>query len=602
MLGKAAFIALFLVCACQKQDNVYAEDTVRPEKLDDTFVIMAESKENAEQLAESLGCELICYDNNVASIKTTEEIPLSSEEVMSQAESVGIDVYEEFVYYADDYTSPYGNIPESQWYAPYVGLPDAWKYSKGAGVRVAVIDSGIDLTHPELISSIEDATSAIADEYYDSTSSTNIHFDSSYKGPKDNFSHGTHVSGIIAAADDNNGVVGVAPECKIISIKAIEKTADNKCLGTTSMLVSAIKEAVSRNVDIINLSVGGAISPPNDMLLSEAVKSAVDKGITVVCAAGNNGTSATVYPAAFEDTIGVSSLKTNNESELTRLESSRYGFWVDISAPGYKIYSTVPGEGYDFKSGTSMATPIVSGAVALCKSMKHNLTLAEIQELMYSTATDLGTPGRDDYYGYGAVNMEKMVTKLYNQLHVNDNNQPDEPNHKEQNNSANEGSNNENVSQNIEQNLEINYNDEVLLMPDDGLIHAQGSIDSLDSGKHDTKNSSDADEKKDPSSIDLKARDSGESNDFKDSDIKASEDVKSDNDIDNIINESIQNKEIILTNNLEPGTEEQAENKLTLKETIALIAKKSVPIAFGIELLIIIFSFFVVVYRQNKDK
>ena len=104
------------------------------------------------------------------------------------------------------------------------------------------------------------------------------------------------------------------------------------------------------------------------------------------------------------------------------------------------------------------------------------------------------------------------------------------------------------------------------------------------------------------SSIDLKARDRGESNDFKDSDIKASEDVKSDNDIDNIINESIQNKEIILTNNLEPGTEEQAENKLTLKETIALIAKKSVPIAFGIALLIIIFSFFVVVYRQNKDK
>jgi subtilisin family serine protease len=212
--------------------------------------------------------------------------------------------------------------------------------SKGLGVKVCISDTGIDLTHPDL--------------------QTNIisHFNTinSSKSAKDDNGHGTHVAGTIAAIDNSIGVVGVAPQAKLIAIKGLNRSGS----GFTSDLAESIDECRVRGADIINMSWGSSVPAT---AIHQALIRAHDAGILLIAAAGNNG-GAVGYPAAHPEVVAVSA---TDENDALALFSS-FGEKVENSAPGVDIQSTWQGNTYKTISGTSMASPHVAGVAALMLS------------------------------------------------------------------------------------------------------------------------------------------------------------------------------------------------------------------------------------------
>ena len=232
--------------------------------------------------------------------------------------------------------------------------------------------------------------------------------------------HGTHVTGIAAAVINNlRGVAGVS-NSKIIPVKVLGPDG-----GADSDVAKGIRWAAGLSVSgtttnpnpakVINLSLGG---PGKSFTLESAVNAAVNKGAVVLAAAGNEAQqgNAINYPAAYENAICVAA--TNRYDKWASF--SNYNVYVDIAAPGSAIWSTLPlskdiddgvKDGYASWDGTSMATPFVSGVAALLIAAKSTITPSEIRSILQTTAVDLGTPGRDDYYGYGRVNSASAVEK-----------------------------------------------------------------------------------------------------------------------------------------------------------------------------------------------
>ncbi|MDR0221228.1 MAG: S8 family serine peptidase, partial [Lachnospiraceae bacterium] len=301
-----------------------------------------------------------------------------------------------------------------QWYLPKIGLGgDAaaaghpWQTSAGAGVTVAVIDSGIAKNHPDLKGNIDAALNAC---------------EFAINGSEDNHGHGTHVAGIIAAvANNNRGVAGIAPGAKIVSIKAFdyqwyrvdEWTARLGHIGTTADIVRAVNMAVSRKADVINMSHSAESRSP-DLAYQEAVGAAIAKGIVVVAAAGNDGTTlsataaAKVYPAQFAAVIAVSAA---TRADGIAADSNRGAGVITLGAPGEDILSTYLNSGYAYMSGTSMASPVVAGAVALVlgaapayQSDGSAAAVASVTALLKDTATKTGDYAVAANFGSGLVN------------------------------------------------------------------------------------------------------------------------------------------------------------------------------------------------------
>ncbi|MBT2693709.1 S8 family serine peptidase [Bacillus sp. ISL-55] len=246
-------------------------------------------------------------------------------------------------------------------------------------VKVAVIDGGIDRSHPDLKDNI--------------LSSTNI-IDPMRKPVAD--MHGTHVAGIIAAQKGNEvGGMGVSPNAKIIGIDVFNGTP----FTSDYSIAEGILHAIDSGAEIINMSLG---SPMSSTILEEAVNLAVEAGITVVAAAGNSGVNEKSYPASYRGVISVGA--TDKKEKIT--EFSTYGPSVDLVAPGDRIYST----GFNGKStftelsGTSMASPVVAGTAALLKSADESLTPFQVEQILERSAKDLGNQGYDLTYGSGLVN------------------------------------------------------------------------------------------------------------------------------------------------------------------------------------------------------
>jgi len=207
-----------------------------------------------------------------------------------------------------------------------------------APVIVAVLDTGIDKHHEDLdgvvIAEVNFTDSPTADDIY---------------------GHGTHIAGIIAAANDNNvGIDGVASDCRLINVKV----ADDRGRCRLTALAEGIVWAVDNGAQVINISIEMQESSP---MLREAIDYAWENGAIIIAAAGNGGSSLPVYPACYDNCISVTALKDNGE--LAPL--ANYGDWVDAAAPGFKVYSTLPGDDYGYKYGTSFATAYVSGLSAL---------------------------------------------------------------------------------------------------------------------------------------------------------------------------------------------------------------------------------------------
>lgn len=295
----------------------------------------------------------------------------------------------------------------------YVGTPDAdidateaWAISKGSsGLAVAVIDSGIDYTHPDLAPNFAGGDDFVFDD----------------GDPMDDQGHGTHVAGTIAAAMSNltgdpaqeEGVVGVAPNARLFAYKVCR--ADGSC--DDFAIQRAIARAMTDGARVINMSLGG---PDFSQSLAGAVQDAWNAGLVIVAGAGNDGTTNAFYPAALDNVISVAAF----DEDHLRATFSTYGAWVDISAPGNVIISsyplascgasTVPGDTgcYTWLSGTSMATPHVSGAAALVWSRPDVTSNSQVVDILLQSADGQGAAAvrLDSWTAHGGLNIHDALS------------------------------------------------------------------------------------------------------------------------------------------------------------------------------------------------
>ena len=263
----------------------------------------------------------------------------------------------------------------------------------GRGIKVAVLDTGVDYTHPDLSPNYIDGYDFINDD----------------NDPMDDNGHGTHVAGIIAGAKNGEGILGVAPEAEIYALKV----SDSRGKGSFSGLIKGIDWAIEHDMDIVTMSITGT---GGTKALQKAVQLAYDEyGIILVAAVGNGGSGDVLYPAAYEEVIGVGSVTEDSEKS----SFSRTGEEVELVAPGSGIKSAAIDGKYRVTSGTSMATPFVTGAAALVLETDETMweasgavdgdgewTNDEVRSVLRNTAIDLGDEGVDEEFGYGLLNLE----------------------------------------------------------------------------------------------------------------------------------------------------------------------------------------------------
>jgi thermitase len=280
---------------------------------------------------------------------------------------------------------PADSYYSQQWGLSKISAPAAWDVSKGSSsVVIAIIDTGVDLDHSDLAAHIDAANG------YDF-----VNDDSS---ADDDHGHGTHVAGIAAAMMNGSYGVGVAPNCTILPVKVLDASGS----GTSADVAAGIEWAADQGAEVINMSLG---SSSYTSVIAEAVAYAISKDVVVCAATGNEGIDSVCYPAAYPGVIGVGA--TGSSDAIA--DFSNYGPGVDIAAPGENIVSTSYTGAMTTMSGTSMATPFVAGAAALVRSVYPSYTQAEVALRLQSTATDKGTAGRDDYFGYGRLNVAAAV-------------------------------------------------------------------------------------------------------------------------------------------------------------------------------------------------
>nr|WP_245838792.1 S8 family peptidase [Marininema halotolerans] len=270
----------------------------------------------------------------------------------------------------------------SKQYGPQLlKAPEAWDTTKGSkDIKVAVVDTGVDYSHPELEGKVEKGGDYINND----------------EDPMDDQGHGTHCAGVIGAiANNNEGIAGIAPEVTIYAVKVLG--ADGS--GDNETVAKGIQDAADAGASVISLSLG---SPEKSQVVEDAVNYASEKGAVVVAAAGNDGSSTPSYPGGSEKAIGVGATDQND----AKADFSNYGAdWVDVAAPGVDILSTVPGGKYEEMSGTSMATPHVAGVAGLVASTGKKGD--EIREAIESTTDKVDGTGSD--WKYGRVNAAAAV-------------------------------------------------------------------------------------------------------------------------------------------------------------------------------------------------
>ncbi len=278
-------------------------------------------------------------------------------------------------------TGQTGGTPDAD-----IDAPEAWEITTGTDdIIIAIVDTGVDLNHPDLNAKIVAG--------YDFVNNDN--------NAQDDHGHGTHVAGI-AAAETNNatGVAGVSWGAKIMPVKVLDRYG----YGTYADVAEGILWAAEHGAKVINLSLGGS-SPSNT--LRNAVRTAYDDyGCIIAAAAGNGYGNGVDYPAVYTRTIAVAA---TDDDDLWA-SFSDYGPEVDVAAPGVDVYSTYAIDSYGYLDGTSMATPHVAGLAALVWSVNPNLTNDEVRGIIEDSADDLGTLGRDDYFGEGRINAYQALS------------------------------------------------------------------------------------------------------------------------------------------------------------------------------------------------
>jgi subtilisin family serine protease len=264
-----------------------------------------------------------------------------------------------------------------------IHAPAGWGYTTGATwVTIAILDTGVDLTHPDLAAKILPGIDIVNND----------------SDPSDDHGHGTHVAAIAAASTNNGaGVAGVDWGANILPVKVLNAAG----FGTYANIATGITWATDHGAQVINMSFGGA-NPSTT--LENAVNYAFTHGVIQVAATGNDGVGSVYYPAAYAPVIAVAATDSSN----SWAGFSNYGTGVTVAAPGVQIYSASLGGGYILRSGTSMAAPHVAGLAAILRGIPGNGP-DRVRTIIQSTAADLGAPGWDPYFGYGLIQMDAAI-------------------------------------------------------------------------------------------------------------------------------------------------------------------------------------------------
>ncbi len=286
-----------------------------------------------------------------------------------------------------------------------IKAPSAWEETKGSSeTLIAIVDTGIQLLHPDLQAQAISGGRDFVNNDFDA---------------EDDNGHGTHVAGIAAAQTNNSeGIAGVAWNCKILPVKVLDEDGT----GSYSWIIDGIRWAADNGAHVINLSLGGT---GDSDALRTAIDYAVSQGVVCVAAAGNEG-EAVLYPAAHDGCIAVAATNYNDERVTFENSSSfwesNYGPEIDVGAPGERILSCVPtwffGTGsfpYAYGFGTSASTPHVAGLAALIMDLKPWLSVDQVMKIIRYTANDVNSstdPGKDEYLGYGRLNMENALVPI----------------------------------------------------------------------------------------------------------------------------------------------------------------------------------------------
>ena len=398
-----------------EQNELLSELDSRAGEYDDSSIVLrATSKAKAEKLAERFGARLrITSDGKYATLTLPEGVSIRDicadkenraylSQITPDYKASISDIDEISEKYVRPTTTPNYSISDNgydlQNYLRYLNIGDAWQNYRGDGVTVAVIDTGIDTDHPEFAGRISEYSyNATYDKIVKDYTAADGGYDWSLV--EDVVGHGTAVTGVVAAAMDGQGTVGIAPQVNIIVIKA-ECDANGRFLRGSD-LVFGLYYAIERDVDVVNMSFGGGGD------FSAPVRLGVDSDILMVAAAGNDSTSAPQQPASCEGVIGVGAL----EADSWNLASySNFGENTNLVAPG-TVYTAAAGGGYRTMNGTSFSSPIVAAALALMKSnVEYKYSSNEVlEEILYASCYDLGDLGPDFYYGYGALDISALL-------------------------------------------------------------------------------------------------------------------------------------------------------------------------------------------------
>ncbi|WP_462410865.1 S8 family peptidase [Neobacillus sp. Marseille-QA0830] len=291
-----------------------------------------------------------------------------------------------YIYMQNDVNDTY--YSGYQWNLPAIGTEDGWNITRGSkDVKIAVIDTGVDLDHPDLAGRLLPGYNTVDDN----------------DNPDDDNGHGTHVAGIIASLTNNGeGVAGITWYNPIIPVKVMNSDGS----GGSFDVAEGIRWAVDHGANVINLSLGNYQS---SSLLENAISYAQSKDVVVIAAAGNDNTSQPSYPAAYKGVLGVAAVDWDGK----RAEFSNYGDYIDIAAPGVEIPSTYFQSEYASLSGTSMAAPHVTALAGLIRSVDPKLSNTEVIEVIRNN-TQKPKPGMAPYYGSGIINNVAALQDVYN--------------------------------------------------------------------------------------------------------------------------------------------------------------------------------------------
>ncbi|CAN5868264.1 hypothetical protein BH11BAC7_BH11BAC7_13170 [soil metagenome] len=291
-----------------------------------------------------------------------------------------------------DYSCLTPNDPSygSQWHLATINAAGAWNYfSTGSTIKIAIVDNAIDRTHVDLATNLwvnpgEIASNGIDDDgngYIDDINGYDVaDNDNNPNPPNNSFDHGTHCAGISSARSNNNtGIASIGYSCKLVCVKATGNAASPSSVTDG---YSGIVYAVAAGADVISMSWGGTGSSTT---AQNIITWASQQGAVLVAAAGNNNVNTMFYPAGYVECIAVAATSSND----AKASFSNFGSWIDVSAPGNNIYSTLPGNTYGNLSGTSMACPLVAGLAGLMLSLNPLLTPTDVRNCILNNATNI---------------------------------------------------------------------------------------------------------------------------------------------------------------------------------------------------------------------